>query len=204
MYGSLILMSKSRYDKDPSDNDKKRYAKFLSQEEDLELITGYGRTYLRQKFIIQIMFPGLIFILGGAAYGYFLGENMAYGLLVGLILSILFSVFLTWMIKVSHVYLLTTGRVIIKEGIFNLKVQSAIYDKITHIEVDQGIMDRLFLHHGKVILNTAGGNQDKLILRYVEYPMEFKNILERLVHLERKQLLRDSGSTKLSTVTEYS
>ena len=53
-------------------------------------------------------------------------------------------------------YLLTTSRVIIKKGLFNIKLTATLYDKITHLEVDQSFFDRMLLHHGDIIINTAG------------------------------------------------
>jgi uncharacterized membrane protein YdbT with pleckstrin-like domain len=178
-------MGKPHYNKELRDSDKKRHSKFLAEEEELEIVTGYSSIYLRQKFIIQIIFPGIIFILAGCGLAFYLRINLAYGIIGGLVGALLLSAILTWIINQSHRYLLTTRRVIIKEGFIKIKVASALYDKITHIEVDQGLTDRLFLHHGTIILNTAGGNQDSLILKYVEQPVEFKNILERLIHEER-------------------
>lgn len=179
-------MAREHYNKEPSENDKKKYAKFLAAAEELTLITGYGSLYLRQRFIIQLLLPGGIFFIVGLIWAYFTKIDLYFGLILGFILSIIFSIFLTWIIKVSHKYILTTRRVIIREGFLSLKISTALYDKITHIEVDQGFMDRLFLHHGTVILNTAGGEKDQIILKYVAYPLEFKNILERLIHEERR------------------
>lgn len=179
-------MAKLHYQATPSQKDQKGFAKYLAQDETLVLATGFGRTYLRQKFIIQIFLPGAIFLVAALIYGYLRHFSLSFGLIWGLILATLFSVLQTWVIYQSHRYLLTTRRVIIKEGFFRVKLSSALYDKITHIEVDQGLIDRLFLHHGKVIVNTAGANRDELILKYVEYPIEFKNILERLIHQERE------------------
>lgn len=181
-------MAKLHYDKELTETEKKKYAKFLAEDEELELVTGYSSLYLRQRFIIQIIIPGAIFILIGAGGAYFMKVNIAYGLILGLVLSCLFSLLLTWIITQSHRYLLTTRRVIIREGFLHLRVTSALYDKITHIEVDQGLTDRIFLHHGTILLNTAGGSKDLVILKYVEYPVEFKNILERLIHQERRFL----------------
>jgi len=98
----------------------------------------------------------------------------------------------------SNRYLLTTRRVIIKKGIFGVKLTTTLYDKITHLEVDQTIVDRLLLHHGNIIINTAGVTKGEIVLRYVDYPLELKNLLERLINREREQFgLR---STPLQTV----
>ena len=102
-------------------------------------------------------------------------------------LSILFSLIKTWVTYQANRYLLTTRRVIVKRGFFTVKLASALYDKITHIEVDQSFVDRMFLHHGTILVHTAGSNSDEIVLQYVESPIEFKNILERLINREREQ-----------------
>ncbi len=179
-------MSKPHYKPEASEADKKGFKKYLSEDEELVLVTGFGKTFLRQKFIVQIFLPGAIFLVAALIYGYLKHLSLAFGLIWGLVLATLFSALQTWIIYQSHRYLLTNRRVIIKEGFFRVKLSSALFDKITHIEVDQGLIDRLFLRHGKVIINTAGANRDELVLKYVEYPIEFKNILEQLIHQERE------------------
>src|SRR5258708_4399570 len=186
-------MAKLHYKLKASDSDQHKFKKYLSEDEKLVLATGYGKTYLRQRFIIQLLIPGALFILAAIIYFYFFKHlALVYGLIWGFFLSILWSILQTWIIYQSHRYLLTTRRVIIKNGFFYIRLSSDLYDKITHIEVDQGLVDRFLLHHGKVIVNTAGANKDELILKYVEYPVEFKNILERLIHQER-EYFRGSG-----------
>ena len=179
-------MGKVHYREDPSEKERKKYRKLLSEEEELALVTGYGKLYLRQRFILQILLPGIVFIIAGGAYAYFSHLNPGVWLAVGLLVAVVVAWVMTVMVDRAHRYLLTTRRVIIREGIVSLKVTSVLYDKITHIEVDQGFTDRLFLHHGTIIINTAGGGEDLLHLKYVAYPVEFKNLLERLVHQERK------------------
>jgi uncharacterized membrane protein YdbT with pleckstrin-like domain len=86
----------------------------------------------------------------------------------------------------------------VKRGMFNVKLMSALYDKITHIEVDQSFLDKLLMHKGTVIIHTAGSNKDELTLAFIEYPIEFKNILERLINRERRDT--QGGSTPLVEV----
>lgn len=170
------------YSKEVSAKQKKAFSKFLSEEEELKVATGYGTFYLRQRFIIQLALPWGIFWVGGLGLAFVEKFNLSYGILLGLLAACIASLIQTWVINQSHRYLLTTRRVVIKNGFFSVQIASALYDKITHIEVDEGLFDRIFLHHGTVIVNTAGANKDALVLKYVEHPIEFKNILERLIH----------------------
>lgn len=180
-------MSKTRYSKPPSEKEIRSFKKYLSEDEELVIATSYGNAYLRQKFIIQILLPGAIFILLGIGIGFLKQWEFVNGVLLGLLLSLAFSILKTIHTFHAHRYILTTRRIIIKNGVFNVKIASALYDKITHIEVDQGIIDRLFLRHGLVIIHTAGTSKDEMVLQYVEHPVEFKNLLERLIHQERER-----------------
>jgi uncharacterized membrane protein YdbT with pleckstrin-like domain len=111
---------------------------------------------------------------------------VGYGLLLGLVLSMLFAyIKCVWEYQ-AHRYLLTTRRVVIKRGYFAVRLTSALYDKITHLEVDQSFVDRAIMGHGRIIINTAGVHKDVLSLNYVDHPIELKNIMEKLINRERE------------------
>ncbi|OGE30971.1 hypothetical protein A2631_04800 [Candidatus Daviesbacteria bacterium RIFCSPHIGHO2_01_FULL_44_29] len=185
------MSQKPHYAKEIPESETQKFAKYLSEDEELIVATGYGHTYLRQKFMIQIMLPGAVYMLAGILLAYFQKFDLLYGFIGGIILAVASSTLQTWIIYQSNRYLLTTRRVMVKHGFFRVRLSSALYDKITHIEVDQGLIDRFLLHHGTIIVNTAGANKDELILKYVEYPLEFKNVLERLIHQEREYFRRN-------------
>lgn len=199
----IKLMSKSKQFEGASAKDKQAFKKYLAEDEELVVATGYGKNYIRHRFAYYIMLPGIILILAPAAYEYikyrdaFDGpQRTAYGLLVGLILACIFAFIKCQWLYNAHRYLLTTRRVIIKNGFFNVKLITALFDKITHIEMDQSLMDRLVMKHGNIIINTAGGNKDEIKLSYVDNPMDFKNMLERLINREREQVGRGSGAVE--------
>lgn len=181
-------MSKFHYKESPSEKQKKAFSPYLSEDEELILVTGLGHVYIRQQLIFYIIFPGLLF--GGVLFGigFILGFDRAHLLIASSSLALIVGI-----LKVIHLYhanryLLTTRRVIIKKGLFSVKVTAALFDKITHLEVDQSFIDRILLHHGTIIINTAGMHKDEIILRFVDYPMELKNLLERLITREREHL----------------
>lgn len=186
-------MAKQAYQDSASPSQKKHYAFILAEDEELVIVTGFSRIYRRQKFIIYLAFPGMIFIFGGFGLSYWWQIQPGYGLLLGLVVAIIIAFLRIYWINLANKYLLTTRRIIIKNGFFTNKLSSALYDKITHIEVEQGFVDRLFLNHGKIIINTAGSNKDELILKFVESPIQFKNLLERLINREREQYGRPTG-----------
>ena len=183
-------MAKFHYRESPTQKQINAFSKYLSEDEELVLVTGFSSAYLRQEAIISFAFPGIIFGLIGVGLGWFLGFSKVWTATLALVLMFLCSVIKTMHSYHSNRYLLTTRRVMIKKGIFGVKLSTALYDKITHIEVDQGLVDRMLLHHGNIIVNTAGMNKNEFTLRFVDYPIELKNLLERLINREREQMGR--------------
>lgn len=180
-------MSKLHYKDSPSEGERKAFAKYLAEDEELILVAGLGKIYLRSCFITGLLWPGGIFLILTLGLAYLLKYNLVYGLILGLGLSSLVSFLKTLHVYHATRYLLTTRRVIIKHGVFAVKIASALFDKITHIEVEQSFFDKLLYKHGTIIVNTAGTNKGEITLNYVDYPIEFKNILERLINREREQ-----------------
>lgn len=172
---------------------KKAFDKFLSEDEELVLATGFGKNYMRHKFVYLLLWPGGIGIALGIALAYFMEFNLGIGMLGGLVLASIWALLLSIWHYHAHRYILTTRRVIIKKGLISVKLISALYDKITHIEVDQGILDRLIMKHGTIIVNTAGGNKDEIKILYIDEPIKFKNLLERLINRERERFGGQSG-----------
>lgn len=178
-------MSKKRYyEENATDEERKRYDKYTADDEELVLVTGLAKMYLRHQMIYFMLFPGGIAIAAGFAWSYFTGNNPGIGMLIGLIIATILAWWRMWILDISTKYLLTTRRIVVKRGVLTVKIAGALYNKITHIEVEQGFVDRIFLNHGTVLVNTAGSNKDELVLQYIEAPIEFKNLLERLINRE--------------------
>lgn len=180
-------MAKFHYRESPTEKQKNAFKKYLSEDEELVLVTSLSKAYIRSKFVLYLLFPGIIFFGLGLGIGWLFGLGKIWALILGGGL-----LFLSALLKTMHVfhanrYLLTTRRVIIKKGLFSVKLTTALFDKITNLVVDQSIIDRLLLHHGTIVVNTAGVSKGEIILRYVDYPMELKNLLERLINREREQ-----------------
>lgn len=176
-----------------SPKEKKAFKDFLSEDEELVLATGFGKNYMRHKFAYYSIWPGGILMAIGFGLAYFYQFNLGVGLLGGFIAASIYALAQAIWHYHSNRYLLTTRRVIIKKGLLSVRLTSALYDKITHIEVDQGIMDRLIMKHGNIIINTAGGNKDQLLIAAVDEPMQFKNLLERLINRERERFGGQTG-----------
>lgn len=186
-------MAKLHYREPPTEKERKAFAKYLAEDEELILATGVGKAYLRSRVMVGIIFPGIIFILGGLGVAYLLNFNLGIGLLIGLIMAFIGGMLRAIYSYHTNRYLLTTRRLVIKRDLIAVKLTTALYDKITHIEVEQGLFDKIFMHHGTIIINTAGMNKEEIILRFIDYPIEFKNLLERLINREREQFGLRSG-----------
>lgn len=186
-------MAKFHYKESPTPKQKKTFAKYLSEDEDLVLVTGLSKAYTRSKFVIYLLFPGLLFFALGLGLGWLLGLSKVWATSLATIFLVLVAILKTMHIYHANRYLLTTKRVIIKKGLFSVRLTATLYDKITHIEVDQTFVDRFLFHHGNIIVNTAGVSKGEIVLRFVDYPIELKNLLERLINKEREQLGLKTG-----------
>ena len=191
-------MAKFHYRESPSEKQKKAFKKYLSEDEELILVTSFSSAYLRSKFIMYLLFPGLLFFGLGLGLGWLLGLGKVWALSLAVIGMLGSAILKTMHTYHSNRYLLTTRRIIIKKGIFGVKLTATLFDKITHLEVDQSFVDRLLLHHGTIIINTAGMNKGEISLKFVDYPLELKNLLERLINREREQFgLRGATLTEV-------
>lgn len=180
-------MAKFHYRESPTQKQKDAFKKYLSEDEELVLVTNLSQAYIRSKFVLHLLFPGLLFLGLGLGIAWLLGLSKIWALSLAVALMVLSALLRTMHVYHANRYLLTTRRVVIKKGLFSVRLTAALFDKITHLEVDQSIIDRLLLHHGTIIINTAGLNKGEIILRYVDYPLELKNLLERLINREREQ-----------------
>lgn len=191
-------MAKFHYRESPTQKQKETFKKYLSEDEELVLVTGLSSAYMRNKFIIYLFFPGMLFFGIGLGLAWLLGMSKAWAIILASVNLFAFAILKTMHTYHSNRYLLTTRRVVIKKGIFGVKLSATLFDKITHLEVDQSFIDRLLLHHGSIIINTAGMNKGEINLKYVDYPMELKNLLERLINREREQFgLRGATLTEV-------
>lgn len=180
-------MAKLHYKESPTPAQRSSFAPYLAEDEELILVTGLSQAFIRSKFIVYLLLPGLIFFGLGLGLGWMLGLTKVVALIISLLLALAAAILKTMHVYHANRYLLTTRRVIIKKGLFSVKLTATLYDKITHLEVDQSFIDRLLLHHGHIIINTAGLNKGEILMQAVDYPMELKNLMERLINREREQ-----------------
>lgn len=167
---------------------RKKYEKYLAPGEELEYIGKIGDRYYWSMALSGIMIFGMLVPILPLAQRYNLMPLWA---ALPLTLSSLFGVWpLLKVLRLRHSlrYLFTNRRIIIKKGIFSLSVTTAPYDKITHIQIEQEFSQRLFYNSGTIIVHTAGPTPVEMALIHIEYPFAVKNLLEELIHQERKSL----------------
>lgn len=191
-------MAKFHYRESPTEKQRQAFKKYLSEDEELVLVAGLSGAYIRSRFLMYVLFPGMLFLGLGLGAGWLLGLDKVVALSLAMLAMFLAAIAKTMHLYHSNRYLLTTRRVIIKKGLLSVKLTAALYDKITNLVVEQSIIDRLFMHHGTIVVNTAGVNKGEITLKYVDYPLELKNLLERLINREREQFgLRGATLTEV-------
>lgn len=167
-----------------SSNRQQQYAHYFTDGEQMLLCTTVSSYYLLNNFIKHLIYSG--FLAGVvAALLLWVYKLPAWQLVTAVVLVALLYALQRWYFTKEGIqYILTDKRLIVQKGYFHISLQSANYHKITHIEVHQGWLDRLFFNHGRIVIKTAA-EQRQIVLEEVHNPLEFKNLLEKLM-LEEK------------------
>lgn len=151
---------------------EEKYQKFLAPGEKVIKAFEYANAELVWDFVL-----GLLSILVLALFAGFNETSVIIGLLIGsyFILTGLYK-------KLTLKYLVTDKRVVLKEGLIGQSTVSADYSKVTDVTVKQGILGRLLLHTGTIIVNTAGTDVAEVELKWVQDPFEAKNAIYDRLH----------------------
>ena len=145
-----------------TDKQKDKYAEYLAEGEEIIAVFGIGNKYFWMNvvplFLLSIPLVGLPFLLK--------------------------------LIHLKHklTYILTDRRVLIKDGVFSVKITTAPYDKITHITVREDFFKKLSWNIGDITIHTAGPTPVEIDLVKVQNPMKVKNLIEELMIKERSLL----------------
>lgn len=142
-----------------TDKQKKKYSRYLSVDEQVVAVFGIGDRYFWYNAIS--LFPLSVALIG-----------------LPFLLKLLHQ-------KHNYTYILTTRRVIIKEGIFTTEITTAPYEHITHITVREKFLQKLSFGIGDITIHTAGPTPVEIHLKYVQDPMQVKNLIEELIIKER-------------------
>lgn len=147
---------------------------------------GLSVIYLFRVFVYKFLFPGLILIIAAVLAGPALGHEPVYSLLAGYLAAFLLAFLLTYFVAKGTQYILTDKRLIKQEGYFEVSLTSAVFDKITHIEVRQSFLEKSLYHYGTVVVYTAGSQNKEIVIKNIKEPMKFKNHLEKLINNSQK------------------
>lgn len=137
--------------------DEESYKKFLGPNEKLVKVFDYANSQFIWDLVIGVLLIPL--------------------LLFGLI-WILIAIYR----KLTLRYLVTDKRVIVKKGLIGQSTVSADYSKITDITAQQGILGRLILHTGTIVVNTAGTDLGEVTIKWVENPFKAKDVIYGQLH----------------------
>ncbi len=139
-----------------------RYGHFLAEGEEIIAVFGIGNKYFWLNTISLL--PFALILIG---------------------LPFLLKLF---HLRHSYKYILTDRRVLVKDGVFSIKITSAPYDKITHITVREDFFKKLSYQIGDITIHTAGPTPVEIDLVKVQNPMQVKNLIEELIVKERTLL----------------
>lgn len=140
--------------KPPTKGQRKKLQKLLGKGEDIILVTSIGNRYFWLRFLwllpLALVFVGIPKL----------------GTLVRM--------------KQSYTYALTNRRFLIVRGIFSRKIVTAPLTAITHVTIEQSLLQRYLFNTGHLVIITAGFDQREIVIEHIGNPVEFKIMIEEL------------------------
>ena len=133
---------------------RKKLEKLLSQGEEIILVTTIGTRYFWINFLALLPFAFLI--IGIPKLGHLVR------------------------IRQSFTYALTNRRFIIVRGLFSRKIVTAPLTAITHVTIEQSVLQRFLFNTGHLVIITAGFDQREIVIENIGNPVEFKILIEEL------------------------
>ena len=139
-----------------------KYGKYLARGEELITVFGIGDRYFWTNaiffFVLSLVLVGLPFLLK--------------------------------LVRLRHAlkYILTDRRVIVKDGVFSVRLESAPFDHISHIEVNQDFFSKMSYGVGDITIHTTGRTPIEIKLIKVHEPIKVKNLIEELISKDRSLL----------------
>lgn len=171
--------------KPPTKRQKKRIAKYLSNNEEVIVVTSIGNRYLWINVIFFFLIPLLLFYLAVFMFFGIITIEPAWLKYLGIV-ALIFAIYKLRSTshilrkRQSNVYVLTNNRILIITGIFSRKIVTAPLNRITHITVDQTFIQRLLYKTGHLLIITAGFDQREIMVEHISNPIGFKILVEDL------------------------
>ena len=170
----------------PTASQINKLSKLLGQGEKIVLVTSIGVRYFWIMLIALLFIPLILtyvpflvflgfFKIPGAPWFPFVGIPSA-------LLLIYFTPKYAHLIRMrqSYTYALTNCRFLIIRGIFSRKIVTAPLTAITHVTIEQSMLQRFLFNTGHLVIITAGFDQREIVIENIGNPVEFKIIIEDL------------------------
>jgi len=170
---------------------QQQIAHYLTGDEQMLFFATVSPFFLLNNFIKHLVISSLLVMGAGLGSWLFLPTQFWPVIAWGTCGAFGYALMRYYFTKEGIQYILTNKRLIVQKGYFHVSMSSTNYSKITHIEVHQGWIDRVFFHYGEVIVKTAA-EQRMIILEVVHQPVAFKNLLEKLISQEKESFGRTS------------
>lgn len=147
---------------------RKKLEKLLSKGEEIILVTTIGSRYFWINFLFLL--PFALLLIGIPKLSHLVRMRQ------------------------SFTYALTNRRFIIVRGIFSRKIVTAPLTAITHVTIEQSILQRYLYNTGHLVIITAGFDQREIVIENIGNPVEFKIMIEELTEkIEKPQELTSTG-----------
>jgi len=144
------------------DKNLEYWSRFLLAKEEVIHDFGVSRWYITIFFLL----PSIL--LMAVAIFSFLNEYLIVCLLLAFIALVFFvpAIYLAYFVH----YVVTSQRVISREGIFHKKFIAVDLPSITDVTISEAFLERLITKSGIIGLNTAGSHHIELSLRHISRP----------------------------------
>ncbi len=150
------------------------------------LVTSIGSRYFWIMLIFLFFIPLILTYIPFLVFlGLFEIPGAPWFPLVG-IPGVLFLIFATpkyshlIRMRQSYTYALTNRRFLIIRGIFSRKIVTAPLTAITHVTIEQSVLQRFLYNTGHLVIITAGFDQREIVIENIGNPVEFKIMIEDL------------------------
>ena len=99
---------------------------------------------------------------------------------IGILMLVSLVTYFWFYLPIANAFALTDRRVIAHRGWLSTSAVTVDYAKITDVSVRDPMLERWLTNTGYVVINTAGGDQEEIVLSHVTRPFEIKKILDQL------------------------
>lgn len=158
--------------KKPTKSQTRRIAKFLRESEEIVFVTSIGNRYFWLNTLALL--PLSLIFIGLPKLSHLVRMRQ------------------------SYTYALTNRRFLIIRGLFSRKIVTAPLSAITHVTVEQSVMQRFLFNSGHLVIITAGFDQREIVIENIGNPVEFKILIEDLTE-KLADLPQDSTSDESDT-----